>query len=142
MYQAQGAAVAFIPPAGAGALRASFVSPLQPQAFGLRLPLRHELGSDRTAHARRPSVANACGGRDAAPLIYLPTPPALQITADARGRGMSPALSVYQEADRYLCLDHRHEMPRHLRRLGTMETPRRGSLGLLSVAVSSRPMAS
>jgi hypothetical protein len=37
MYKAQGAAVAFIPPAGAGALRASFVSPLQPQAFGLWL---------------------------------------------------------------------------------------------------------
>ena len=37
MYQAQGAAVAFIPPAGAGALRASFAAPLQPTAFGLWL---------------------------------------------------------------------------------------------------------
>ena len=47
MYQAQGAAVAFIPPADAGALRASFVSPLQPAAFGLWL--RCALASDAVA---------------------------------------------------------------------------------------------
>ena len=91
MYQAQGAAVAFIPPAGAGALRASFVSPLQPQAFGLRLPLRHELGSDRTAHARRPSVAPPA----AAATLQLPS------SCQGRLRYKSPRTPGAEESFRH-----------------------------------------